>query len=92
MPISAMTSRTAGLIRSAGSEPADVTRTFPAACRCSRAAAIWDLSGVVHAHEQDFGDVRPGDAEAWDLRRVPAGVVSSTTSADTWRSASGRTR
>src|SRR3984957_7064927 len=41
-PISAITWTTAGLSSSAGCDPADVTRTLPAALWSSRAAAIWD--------------------------------------------------
>jgi hypothetical protein len=41
-PISAMAATTAGLSPRAGSEPAEVTRTRPAACWFSSAAAIWD--------------------------------------------------
>src|SRR5215469_14942778 len=41
-PISAMAWTTAGLSWSAGCDPAEVTRTRPAACWASSAAAIWD--------------------------------------------------
>src|SRR5215471_17175547 len=41
-PISAMAATTAGLSWSAGCDPAEVTRTRPAAWWSSRAAAIWE--------------------------------------------------
>src|SRR6185437_6435184 len=41
-PISAMAATTAGLSWLAGWDPAEVTRTRPAAARSRRAAAIWD--------------------------------------------------
>src|SRR5215467_12307048 len=41
-PISAMATTTAGLSWSAGCDPAEVTRTRPAAWWSSNAAAIWD--------------------------------------------------
>jgi hypothetical protein len=41
-PISAMAATTAGLSWLAGSDPAEVTVTCPAAWWLSRAAAIWD--------------------------------------------------
>src|SRR5215469_3586783 len=42
MPTSAMAWTTAGLSRSAGCEPAEVTRTLPAPSRSRSAAAIWE--------------------------------------------------
>src|SRR5215475_493978 len=69
-PISAMAWTTAGLSWLAGCDPAEVTRTRPAPCWFSSAAAIWDrpalwvhtnstsgISAITHAPLQGLGRV-----------------------------------